>query len=211
MGTIATICVTAVSLYAISKNAEWTSIGIIVGIIGATITVIIPVTQHILFRFKGSSGGSKEINFNIAQENSSQNIDIEKKDELINDKDAEKLLIQLIIEQQKLFVRQSYGESATECFTWDDLDRFKQENTIAKIQRNLEENNKFRDLVSMLIELPDRKRRDIFQKGKCVFKKNWGELGEITIAGQTDAGQKTKKMIADTIVELAKEQVILRS
>jgi hypothetical protein len=142
VGSLATICVTLVSLYAISKNAEWANIGIIVGIICATITVIIPVTQHILFRFKSSSDGSKEIGFNIAQKNAAQDIGKKKEDSVINatiEKEAEKLLIQIVLEQQNLFVRKSYGESATECFTWDDIDRFKQENTIAKIQRNLKE------------------------------------------------------------------------
>ncbi len=214
VGLIATICVTSVSLYAISKNAEWANIGIIVGIVCATLTAIIPVTQHILFRFKSGSDGSKEFGVDIAQKNAAQ--DVDNKEEgagktIISEKEAEKLLVQLVLEQQNIFVRKSYGESAAECFTWDDLDRFKQENTIARIQRNLKENNKFSDLVKMLTGLPERKQKDIFQKGRYTFKKTWAELGEITIAGQTVAGQRAEKMIADTIVELAKEQVVLKS
>jgi hypothetical protein len=40
-------------------------------------------------------------------------------------------------------------------------------------------------------------------KFKKDTKKTWAELGEITIEGQTDAGQQAEKMIAQAVVELA--------
>ncbi len=155
---------------------------------------------------------NREVDSKIFKDNGSQtNCKLEEGRVHSTMKKIENLLFQIIMEQQNLFVRKSYGETATECFTWEDLDRFKQENTIAKVQRNLRESGKFSDLVDMLAKLPERRRNDIYQKGRYVFKKTWAELGEITISGQTDAGQKAEKMIADTIVELAREQVVLES
>jgi hypothetical protein len=52
VGALATICVTIISIFAIIYQASWTMTGIIVGIICATITVIIPVTQSISLRLK---------------------------------------------------------------------------------------------------------------------------------------------------------------
>lgn len=214
VGTFATICVTLVSLYAISKGAEWANTGIIVGIAAATLTVVVPVAQYILVRFRSSPDGNREIDFEISKRGDVLNNDGPKTEvthSKAKEKEAEKLLIQLILEQQSLFVRRSYGESATECFTWEDLDRFKQENNIAKIERNITESGKFDDLVDLLISLPDRRRNDIYQKGRYTFKRTWSELGEITADGQTDAGQKTEKMIADTIVALTREREQLTS
>ncbi|MCP4696159.1 MAG: 5'-methylthioadenosine/S-adenosylhomocysteine nucleosidase [Gammaproteobacteria bacterium] len=122
-------------------------------------------------------------------------------------KEIEDFMIVIIKEQQNLYVKISYGESARECFTWEDLDRFEQENNVMKVRRNLEESGKITDLIDMLRSLSERRRKDVFQKGKQTFKKTWEELGEITIAGQTDAGQKAEKMIADVVVEYVKKQM----
>lgn len=212
VGTFATVCVTVVSLFAISREAEWAHTVIISGIIGATITIVIPLARHILIKFRDSNDGIKNMHIELTQGKSSISRvadDLKSPTNGRSEKEAENLMTKIIKEQQRIFVRDSYGESATECFTWEDLDRFKQENNIAKVQRNIAESGKFSDLIDMLVELPERRRNDVYQVGRYIFKKTWAELGEITAEGQTDAGQKAEKMIADAIVAYAKQQVQL--
>ncbi len=128
----------------------------------------------------------------------------------MNMKKVAPLLITIIQEQQDRFVEKSWGESAPECFTWNNLKRFKQENTIPQVQTNLRRSGKFSDLVDMLAQLPETRRNDVFQEGRDTFKETWEKIGKVTIEGQTDAGQQAEKMIAEAVVELAREQVSLR-
>lgn len=61
VGTFATLMVTVVSIIAIMREASWASTGIIIGIIAATITIIVPVAQSISLRFKHKGTESTEV------------------------------------------------------------------------------------------------------------------------------------------------------
>jgi hypothetical protein len=52
VGALATICVSIVSVVAIIKDASWATAAMIVGIVCATITVIVPVSQSVSLRIK---------------------------------------------------------------------------------------------------------------------------------------------------------------
>lgn len=61
VGAFATLMVTIVSIIAIMREASWASTGIIIGIIAATITIIVPVAQSISLRFKHKGTESTEV------------------------------------------------------------------------------------------------------------------------------------------------------
>jgi|GEM_PF-1590041 len=65
VGGMATLCITGVSVVAIMRDAAWVSAGIIVGIVCATITVIVPVAHSISVRLKRSGHEETEVGINI--------------------------------------------------------------------------------------------------------------------------------------------------
>ena len=65
VGAFATLSITIVSIIAIFKDTSWASTGIIIGIICATITVIVPIAHNISLRFKHSSDDSTELDIDI--------------------------------------------------------------------------------------------------------------------------------------------------
>jgi hypothetical protein len=60
VGAFATLMISVVSVVAIIREASWASTGIIIGIIAATITIIVPVAQSIYLRFSHKGSTSTE-------------------------------------------------------------------------------------------------------------------------------------------------------
>jgi len=116
-------------------------------------------------------------------------------------------IIEVIKEQQRLHVRESYGQLAHECFTYDDLNMFKREGVPEEITTKLRRNKRFIKIVQSLNVMTASKRGKILRRAAKTYKPTWAKLGRITREGQTDAGQMTEKLIAHAIVELAQEMM----
>jgi hypothetical protein len=114
-------------------------------------------------------------------------------------------LIEIIKQQQEKNVRLSYGEEASQNFSSVDLANFVREKTTAKIAEELKGNNEFLDTVSAVKAMPPAERQKLLDRAAVTYKPTWAQLGKIDPSGQTEAGQRAERMIAEAIVNLVKE------
>jgi len=111
-------------------------------------------------------------------------------------------LIALIKQQQRVHVRESWGEWDYQCFTWDDLRWFQKEDVPAEITKKLAKDAKFAAIVRGIKEMKPAERNKLLKRASRTYKPTWAQLGRITRAGQTDAGQEAERLIAGAIVQL---------
>lgn len=116
-------------------------------------------------------------------------------------------LIEIIKQQQALYVKESWGSEAYQCFTDDDLKKFKESKVTKKITQELKTNNKFIDVVLAIKTIPKGNWQDLKESSLITFKPTWSKIGKISREGQTETGQQAEKMIAKAIVDLVVELV----
>jgi hypothetical protein len=121
--------------------------------------------------------------------------------------DDPEALLKIIKNKQAKNVRESYGEFASQCFTDDDLSRFIREDRPSSIARGLKKDKSFLSVVGAIKKMHVAERKALFERALATYKLTWAELGKISREGQTEAGQKAERLIAETIVNLAKESV----
>jgi hypothetical protein len=114
-------------------------------------------------------------------------------------------LTEIVKQEQKKNVRESFGEKASECFTDVNLKAFHDSNTVSGIVRRLRRDPAFLAVVDKIRTLSEGQRTDVLASAESTYKPTWAELGRIDRLGQTDAGQAAEKEIAQGIVALAKE------
>lgn len=116
-------------------------------------------------------------------------------------------LIEIIKEQQRLNVRESYGEMAYQCFSDDDLGRFIQAKVPDRVIENLKKDNQFIEVVLAIKKLSSNERQKLLDESLNTYKPTWAQLGKISRDGQTEAGQKAERMISETIVNLVRDLI----
>lgn len=114
-------------------------------------------------------------------------------------------LIELIQQQQAVCVGESYGQWAHECFTWRNLETFNREDVPGKIVKKLKEDAEFADLVAQIQEMTPSARSELLRQAAGTYKPTWAQLGRISPAGQTDAGQQAERRVAAAIVGLVRQ------
>lgn len=114
-------------------------------------------------------------------------------------------LIEIIKQQQGKTVRESHGEEASQNFSESDLANFIKEKKTTKIAEELKRDNEFIDIVFAIKAMPRNERQKLLERASNTYKPTWAQLGKIDPHGQTEAGQKAERMIADTVVNLVKE------
>lgn len=114
-------------------------------------------------------------------------------------------LITIIKIQQKKYVKESWGTHAYQCFTDDDLKKFEDDKVPIKIVEKLKTDNKFIDIVLAIKDMTPSDWQDLKERSLSTYKRTWTELGKVDREGQTEAGQKAEKMIAEAIVDLVIE------
>lgn len=114
-------------------------------------------------------------------------------------------LIEIIKAQQSIYVKESWGTEAYQCFTDDDFSTFKDSNIPSKINEELKNDNEFISLVFVIKKMPPNDRQKLLTLAKSTYKRTWDEMGRISREGQTDTGQKAEKLIAKGIVDLISE------
>jgi len=110
-------------------------------------------------------------------------------------------LSDLIKEQQRNNVRESYGVWAQECFTWIDLKEFTSEHKPARIADGLKHTQDFVNVVLIIKAMPQDRQQALLKAARRPLRPTWAEIGEISRKGQTDAGQEAERLIANAIVD----------
>jgi hypothetical protein len=115
-------------------------------------------------------------------------------------------LIDVIKKVQNERVKESYGELEGQNFSDRDLASFLKNGTIADIKDSLKKDGEFLDVVLAIKSMSMTDRQKLLTKARTTYKPTWVELGRVDrVAGQTAAGQKAERMIAEAIVNLVKE------
>jgi len=117
-------------------------------------------------------------------------------------------LIELIKQEQAIYVGESYGQWAHECYTWDDLAAFNHDDVPGKIVKKLKADAKFVALVRQIKEMAPSARSELLRQGANTYKPTWAQLGRISPAGQTDAGQQAERRVAAAIVGLVRRLMV---
>jgi hypothetical protein len=100
-------------------------------------------------------------------------------------------------------VRESYGEFAGQCFTDADLDIFTRNKVPDRIVEQLKSDSRFNAAVAKVRAMPADERAAYLKRSRLPLHKTWAELGAVSSAGQTDAGQRAETMTSNAIVDLA--------
>jgi hypothetical protein len=114
-------------------------------------------------------------------------------------------LLEIIKSQQKVEVKESRGESASQNFNREDLAAFKKKNVPKVVKERLRHDSHFIDVVLAIKQMEPTPRQNLLNTGLQTYKKTWAELGKVSSEGQTDTGQEAEQMIAKAIVDLVKE------
>jgi len=124
-------------------------------------------------------------------------------------------LIATIKQLQRDYVQDSTGIEAGECFTDDDLNQFKNQKKPAEIVERLQRDNDYKSLVQTVKQMDASKRTDLLDKALNTYRRNWSELhlnpktaaADELRKGQTVAGSKAEKLIAETVVDLVRRMI----
>ena len=119
------------------------------------------------------------------------------------------VLIEVIKQQQKKYVRISFGTNAGECFTDEDLESFNESGIPNQISSELRQDYAFLDVVRAVRSMRPTERQRLLQLGANTAKRTWREIGQITPEGQTEAGHTAELSIARSIVKLVRDLVAL--
>ncbi len=115
-------------------------------------------------------------------------------------------IIDIIKEQQALYVKNSDGIYANQCFTDSDLVRFNAKGILVIVGENLRKSGEFHSVALVINKMNTVDRQKLLLRAQNTFKPTWAELGKISSEGQTDAGQTAEKLIAQAIVDLISAQ-----
>jgi hypothetical protein len=114
-------------------------------------------------------------------------------------------LITIIEEQQRIHVKESYGELAHQCFSEDDLSTFKENNIPDVIVTELKRDNRFIDVVLAIKKANPTDRQKLFKAALETRRPTWEEQGGINPKGQTETGKQAEMMIAKAIVDSVRD------
>jgi len=114
-------------------------------------------------------------------------------------------LVAVIRQQQRLHVRESWGEDDWQCFTWANLREFQADNVPGTVLRALNTDPQFEQLVSEIGTMSDSARSYLLARALRTYRPTWAQLGRVTSAGQTEAGQQAEREIARAAVGLVRQ------
>jgi hypothetical protein len=118
-------------------------------------------------------------------------------------------LMRVIQDEQQKAVKRSYGELAGQNFSEDNLRSFTTDKVPARVVSELRSDNRFLDLVLAIKCMPPSQRQALLRRARATYKPTWADLGRVDPKGQTEAGQKAEKQIAEAIVGLVESLVAL--
>jgi hypothetical protein len=119
-------------------------------------------------------------------------------------------LIQYIHRAEAAEIRESWGEQAGECFTWDDLDAFVRNKRPATIASDLKSSRQFGTLASMIGAMPKSDRDRLLARARNTARPTWAMIGGISREGTTEAGRRAGLLLAGAIVDAMGELLASR-
>ena len=130
--------------------------------------------------------------------------------------DTNKVKLELInlIKNKQHAVRDSTGLNNYDNFTRQNLDQFKRDRVPEHIADDLKNDERFEDLVSQIKSLNPDDRQKVLDAAETTYRLSWSQLGlnpatasaEDLKRGQSEAGSEAERMIAESIVNLIREQ-----
>ena len=168
--------------------------GIIVAAIGGTFGTIL-MFQGDLSRLAGRLEGIRQIAEPAVPAG---------KQETLSAGTAEEIMT-VIQNQQRLHVKESWGEAADQCFTAEDLNWFMSSRTTDGIVGALRHEAHFIRIVDSLRKMDADDRTILLAAADKPLRPTWAQIGQISRTGTTEAGQKAEQLIASAIVTLTKE------
>lgn len=118
-------------------------------------------------------------------------------------------LSDIIKDQQRQNVKTSYTDY--NCFTVENLDSFKKSKKQDQIVADLMNDNAFIDLIISIKSMTPTDRQALLERCSKIAKPTWGDLGNKSSEGQTDAGNEAELLISKAIVTKIKEMMNLSS
>jgi hypothetical protein len=104
-------------------------------------------------------------------------------------------------------VRASAGEYAYQCFTDLDYKAFVQDSEAQKVAAFFVRDRTFMEAVLALRQMPEPEREWFLKSCRKPLRPTWAQLGRVTSASQTAAGQRaelgTAKAVADAAARLS--------
>jgi hypothetical protein len=107
-------------------------------------------------------------------------------------------------------VRESWGEAAGECFTWNDYDSFVRAKRPAVVAGQLKVAPQFRTLVEMIRAMPQTEREKLLARARETARPTWAMIGRISPDGTTEAGRKADLLLAESITGAVEELLAAR-
>jgi hypothetical protein len=108
----------------------------------------------------------------------------------------------VIAKTQRAHIRESYGELAGECFTWVDLDRFRRAGAARVLAAGLRSAPEVREVVVHFQGRSIDEVRASLGPLRKALRPTWAQLGKISRHGQTEAGNRAERELADAIVDM---------
>lgn len=108
-------------------------------------------------------------------------------------------LVGLIQATEKSEIRESWGEQAGQCFTWDDYERFVQADRAVEVANQLKPTPQFQKLIEMIKAMPKKERALLLQRARETARPTWAMNGRISPEGTTDAGRRAGLLLAESI------------
>lgn len=116
-------------------------------------------------------------------------------------------LREIIENQIRDNVRESYGELAGQNFSDADFERFTKDKVPEQIVAILRPNSRFKAAVEKVRAMSAGDREAYLRRCRLPLRKTWAELGEISPKGTTEAGRRAELAIANAIVDLAEKML----
>ena len=102
-------------------------------------------------------------------------------------------------------VKESCGTEAYQCFTDIDYENFSTSKKAQQIAEEQRQSQAFRNAAMALASIPEPDRSQAVKPLRQPLRKTWGELHEISCKGQTEAGNRAERDIANALADVALE------
>jgi len=115
----------------------------------------------------------------------------------------------LVVREQSKNVKKSTGIYAYNCFTDDDLARFRESKRAQKIVEGLKTDPEFKAIVAALADTPERTRAEALAKARKIAMPTYAMVGYVDSSGksQTDAGRAAQLEIAAAICDAVQASI----
>jgi hypothetical protein len=116
-------------------------------------------------------------------------------------------LIKLIRERQAQEVGLSTGEWDYECFTDGKLEEFVRRDVPGQATKRLMTEEDFCRILTDVRGMSASERSLLLQCARRCYRPTWAELGRVSKDGQTTAGQRAERLLAEAIADFLEAQL----